>query len=299
VSFPNTHLGTRWILGLDLRSHSLGAANFASWLARTSQVAGGERVVAVHVLEEAHLRAALRYHHLAEVKQSARGLAESRLNGIDFGRPIDIELIEGGTAEERLEAARLYHNAAGLIIGRYATREGHHLLRLGRVARRLLRALAAPTLVVPPDYDADQSDGPIVVAVDLDDDCRHGARFAREMGTRLDRKIVLVHVVATPDDYGAYYLPEASLEKLRVEQQEHGKHGLDEWAQQHGFSDADQVVLQGGVIEQIIKFAGQSRACLVVSGSRRLTPFERFFLTSVGSELAAVSPVPVAVVPPS
>jgi nucleotide-binding universal stress UspA family protein len=45
-------------------------------------------------------------------------------------------------------------------------------------------------------------------------------------------------------------------------------------------------------------FVGARKAALLCVGSRHLTLGERLLITSMGSELAAVAPCPVAVVPP-
>ena len=58
------------------------------------------------------------------------------------------------------------------------------------------------------------------------------------------------------------------------------------------------IVAVGGVIEQICATATAERAPLIVLGSRQLHVVERFFSTSVGSEVAAISRRPIAVVRP-
>ena len=45
-------------------------------------------------------------------------------------------------------------------------------------------------------------------------------------------------------------------------------------------------------------FAEEQRSPLLVAGSRRLSGLERVLHGSLGSELAATAPLPVAVVPP-
>lgn len=292
--------GMKWIVGLDLRRQSQGAIKFSAWLSRTSTAEGGEHIIGIHVLEEAHLRAALRYHQLEELVEGAREAAEqvvSRVGADD--RMAEIHIVQGGTAERSLEAARIYHHADGLIIGRYAKREGRSLLRLGRVARRIVRRLAMPVIVVPPDHDADQGhDGPVIASVNLTEDADHVVAFAASMAARLQRPLVLVHVVARPEDYGAHYIPASSLEKMSREHQEEGERALADWAAVRGYRDAERVVLQGGVIDQLVEIADQRNACLLVAGSRLLSTLERLLLTSVGSELAATAPCPVAIAPP-
>ena len=292
--------GMKWIVGLDLRRQSQGAIKFGAWLARTSQADGGEHVVGIHVLEEAHLRAALRYHHLQELVDGAREAAEGVVTRVGAEDQVDeIHIVQGGTAERSLEAARIYHHADAIIIGRYATREAKSVLRLGRVARRTVRRLAMPVVVVPPDHDPEAVQaGPVIASVSLTDESDAAVVFAANMAERLQRPLVLAHVVSRPEDYGAHYLPEASLERIGREHQEEGERALADWAAERGYRDAERVVVQGGVIDRLVELSESRKACLVVTGSRLLSTFERMLLTSVGSELAASAPCPVGIVPP-
>lgn len=295
-----SQIGMKWIVGLDLRPHSQGAIKFAAWLSRTSTAEGGEHLVGVHVLEEAHLQAALRYHHLDELVSGAREAADMVVSRAGAEDQLDeIHVVQGGTAERSLEAARIYHHAHGMIIGRYAKREGRSLLRLGRVARRVLRHLATPAVVVPPDYDPEtRAAGPVVASVNLAEDVDAAVEFAASMAERLGRDLVLVHVVPLPHDYGAHYIPKESLEKISREHQEEGERALADWASVRGYHDAERLVVQGGVTETLLDTAETKGACLLVSGSRCLSTLERLLLTSIGTELAATAPCPVAIVPP-
>jgi nucleotide-binding universal stress UspA family protein len=289
----------KWIVGLDLRKSSQGAIRYAAWFSRTSSTE--EHLIGLHVLEEAQLQAALRYHHLEELRKGAKEAAETVLERVGAADKLtDLHIVEGTTAENDLESARQYHRADGIIVGRQAKREGRHVLRLGRVARRILRMLPSPVIVVPPDLETDQiGDGPVAVSVNLHEDCIAAATFAADMAQRLGRKLLLVHVVPLPEDYGAAYIPEASLQKLRIEHQTTGETELEAWAKEQGLESADRLVLQGGLIEHLLEAAEQHQACLLVTGSRRLSGLERMLLTSICSELASRAPCAVAVVPPA
>lgn len=290
----------KWIVGLDLRPRSQGAIQFAAHLVRHSKAESAEELVGVHVLEEDHLRAALRYHHLDELVKAAEEAAEHVLehaHGDDCFR--EIRIVEGGKAEKSLAAARVYHNAHGLIVGRYAQRESHSLLRLGRVARRLLRASSAPVVVVPPDWTAGpDNDGPVVAAIDLGDESKAAVRFAADMAERLGKELVLAHVVPLPDDYGSHYLPAQSLDRLREEHRAEGLQALEAFARDNGISNAKLEVLQGSAVEELRSYGKTIKASMLVTGSRRLSGLERVLLSSVGSELSAAAVSPVAVVPP-
>jgi len=272
---------------------------WAAWMSGAS-TAGGEGLVGIHVLEEEHLRAALRYHHLDELVASAERSAKDSLRELGVSeRFAEVHVLQGESAEQALPVAAAYHACEGIILGRQASREGMALSRLGRVARRVLRRLPRPVIIVPPDVVPPADPGaPIVAACSLDDDCAAAVEFAIEMAERLARPLVLVHVVPHPDDYGARVLPAESLARLAREHQEEGEQRLAEWSSRRGIA-ASLVVVQGETVRQLIEVARQRGAAMIVAGSRRLNTFERVFLTSSASQTAAAAPCAVAVVPPA
>ncbi len=289
----------KWIVGLDLRPSSQGAVAFARWLGNAN-ASGGESFIGIHVLEEAHVQAVLRYHHLGEVTEAASKAAAQVYSdhqiGDAWGEP---ELLKTVHAETGLEQARASHGGDGIIIGRQAAREGGDMVRLGRVARRTLRTLAGPVIVVPPDMRVGSvGKGPIVALTKLTHDSVAACEAAVAFGARVGRDVHLVHVVSVPQEYGAHYLPPESLEHLRRDHEDQGSKQLQAWAEKFGFKAARTKLLQGHVQEQAMAYAVQVDAAVLVVGSRKLSGFDRFLLTSVGSEMCAHAARAVMVVPP-
>lgn len=289
--------GKKWIVGLDLGARSLGALRFATWMVRHSQ-AGTERLVGVHVLEEAHMQAALRYHHLAEIEANAASTAKDQLAQVGASDVLPVHVVEGLQAETTLEAACAFHRGNVLIVGRNAARDSANPIRLGRVARRVLRSLDEPVMVVPPDL-ADAGSGAVVLAASLDEDAESAAVFAQDFATRFGRELVLARVATLPEHHSAQYLPPETLAKIRTEHYQSAERDLATWAEDQGLGDQRRVVLQGGIVEELIELANKERALAIITGSRRLTLFERWLLASTGSELAARATCPVIVVPPT
>jgi nucleotide-binding universal stress UspA family protein len=291
----------RWILGLDLRPLCAGAVRFTKWLAEESRDADGEGCVAVHALEEQHLLAVLRYHHLAEVMEGARASAEAILAAEQAAGVISaLEVMRGASAQEVLEAARVKHGAQGTIIGRAAGVAGRGVVRLGRSARRILRAATAPVIVVPPDLQpADLGKGPVLALTDLQAVSADACRFAAAMAERLGRPWSLLHVAPIPEEFAPASLPAVSLESMRHDFRVEAEKGLVEWIAAHGLRPAASEVLQGPIMDSAMALLRMQGSPLLVAGSRRLSALERTLLPSVGSELAASAPVPVAIVPPA
>lgn len=288
----------KWIVGLDLRERSQGAMHWAAWLSRTS-IARGERLVGLHAVEDSNLRVALRYHSLEAVLDAAHQACEQVLGAATIRDAFaELHVQQSDSAEDALGVAVALHGADAIVIGRQALREGKYLNRLGRVARRVLRKLPVPTIVVPPDLQPPTSaDAPVIAACDLDEDSVAAATFAADMAERLGRPLLLVHTVPWPDDYGARILQNADTELHRREHVREAETSLSEWARERGLA-ADCEVLLGDVVECLLHVATERQAALLVTGSRRLSTLERVFLTSTGTEVAARASCAVAVVPP-
>lgn len=283
-------MATKWIIGLDLGRTGNGALEFAKWFAG----AGG--AVGVHVLEEEHLRYVLRTHHLDEVTQGAEAALRARIAAAGAASTVSaLRVVQAVQADDALEAERSAAGAAGVILGRAAETGGLHVVRLGRVVRRILRALPSPVVVVPPDFAA-PGDGPVIAMTNLHEDAAAGCRFAADAARRLGRRWLALHVSRGLD---AEYLPGDTQARARGEHRAAARAALDAWLREHGLQPDGVVAEEGSAIVKACEVAVRERAPLVVTGSRRLSTAERAIQASFGSALAAAAPVPVAVVPPA
>jgi nucleotide-binding universal stress UspA family protein len=286
----------RWVVGIDLRPHCHGAINFAGWLKAHDQT-GQARFEALHVVEnrlfelpESPSRVAV----LGHAKQATIAALTAR-NAVDVFDHVDS--IEGDDATEMLAAAGALATNSGLIIGRRAPEDDTRIIRLGKVARRLLRRLESPVFVVPPDLEHTHlGAGPILCAIDLD---QHGvdlARFGERLGAVIGRPARLMHVLDAGDPIGLEYLPEAAWADLRNRERETGQAALETWREQAGLS-AYALLAHGQTVPKLISAARELDACMILCGSRQLSLTQRMWTSSVGSALAAAAHLPVGVVP--
>ena len=271
----------------------------ADWLARNLKSQQGESFSGVHILEREQLDQVARLVDLDESKRQTEAAMTRVVENAGAGELLsDRTLLSNLSAEEGLTQS-VGDGDAVLIIGRTAKRGEDRLVRLGRVARRLLRTLPAPIVVTPPDLDPSTlGDGPIIAATDARDDARAACAFADELGKKMGRDVLLAHVVPMPEHWGASYLPQDSVGRVTQELQASGEMQLEKWAKEQGLQGHAGVVVQGGVLARLLALAEETRAPMIVVGSHKLNAVARFFIASVGSELAAMSKVPVVVVPP-
>jgi nucleotide-binding universal stress UspA family protein len=290
----------RWVVGLDLRPESQGAIHFGVWLAKRMHETPQQSLIGVHVVEQESTFPILRYHAEEEVQMGATTAAkravEEAMAGDWMGEP---HVVLGATADERLAAALPLYQADGLIVGRQAKAGQDLIQRLGRVARRLLRKLPVPVIVVPPDLlESSVGDGPVIMATDLGDDAVSAARFARKVATRISKPLVVAHVVPMPDDVGVVaYVPDFSWEKVRSDWHDSAVAQLVAWTEEHEI-EADRRVVEAGItVTRLVDLARREDASMIVCGSRSLNMLERVFSSSIGAEVGAAATVPVCVVP--
>jgi len=274
-----------WIVGLDLGERSLGALVVGNWLAR-----GPDRVVGVYVLESWS-----RPYVAGDIINSVHHTVDSAAAQQHVPPPARVSVLEANLAEEGL--ARAAEGAAGLVIGRAARAGDGPLVRLGHVARRLLRMLPGPVVVVPRDLTAIPP-GPIVLATDLGDATAAALPFAQHLAARHGRPLELVHV-GEPRNSDLIDDLEPSWRAAREEYRAQVERAFDVWMADHHLGRVPRHIAYGDPATKVAEFAAARQAALVVVGSRRLGAAARVFLSSTASTLAGAATCPVAVVPPT
>lgn len=286
----------RWIVGVDLRS-SGGALQFARWLARESREP--ETFVGVHVVEEADLRVVLRFRTLEAVMTEARDAVQKAVEsaGPTLAR-FELRVLGGGSAEDRLEEVRRAEAADALVIGRLASRGTQPMVRLGRVARRLLRRMAAPVAVVPPDLaERDLGDGPVLALARPSKECLDAVRTARALATALGRRLAVLHVIGDPLTAVPYGISHDQVAELRDEELELARTELTAWLGDAGVAADEPIVRMGSLVEEASALADEVRAPVMAAGARHASATEALLAMSLGRELAAYAKVPVLLVP--
>jgi len=283
----------RWIVGIDLRDDCRGALQMASWLCRTSR--SDDSCVAVHVLEEG-ARGAVRDDLVDDVVAGDAEVLQSFLNQSGVANPFTSQrIVLADSVETGLVNTAKSTGSEGLLLGRLAGRSARTPLRLGRTARRIVRHLPFPVMIVPPDLGhREVGRGPIVLATDLRPSSTGAARVARRLASELERELVVVHVdpvVQIVPTFGEVAtMPMES--RLRIPAD------VDDWASAHDVGPARTMLAEGDVLDNLLEIVRREDAPLLVCGSRRLSLADRIVTSSVGTDLARLADRAVLVVPP-
>jgi nucleotide-binding universal stress UspA family protein len=290
----------KWIIGLDLRETATGALHFARWLAHNATRPGRHTFVPVHVLEESYLLQVLRYAQEGDVEARALADARHQLERSELMAVAEpVKITRGVLAEDALVSELDAERGDALVIGRQAPSHERHFVRLGRVARRLVRRLPCPVVVAPPDLRADAiGSGPIVLASDLEETCGSAVRFAQRMSVATGRPLVVAHIIPHEVE-SARYVPSTTVEQFYSQVGLDRQRDLQRWKATHGLADAASVVAHGDVVARLTAIAEVEGAPMIVCGSRVLGSIERVFTTSVATDLSCWAECAIAIVPPT
>jgi nucleotide-binding universal stress UspA family protein len=290
----------KWIIGVDLRETATGALQFSQWLARHAARPTRHTFVPVHVLEESYLLQVLRYAHEADVEAKALMDARHQLDRAELGGIAEPPRVtRGAVADEALVRELDAEHADALVIGRQAPSHERHFVRLGRVARRLVRRLPCPIVVAPPDVRAERiGAGPIVLATDLEETCGSAVRFAQRLSHASGRPIVVAHIIPHEME-SVRYVPSTTVEQFYSQVGLDRQRDLQQWKTTHGLGDAASVVAHGDIVARLTAIAEVEGAPMIVCGSRGLSTVERVFATSVATDLSCWAECAIAIVPPA
>lgn len=288
----------KWIVATNLRADSQGAFEFAHWLHTTAAKPDDHALVAMAVIRDAGDFASVtigRGLQMRRVEDATRSfVAETpAANAID---DIDVDIAPEVSAALCERAAQ---RGATLVLGRAAPRENTRLVRLGSVARRCLRRLTRPTVIVPPDWTVDHArQGPILVAVDDTDASLAALRFAEALAAAVGRPMVAVTALQGLGGLGTTFLAPAEFADLQDRRRREQADQVAVFLADRGYPQLSLRAEAGATVQAVLDVAEDVDAAAIVCGSRRLTLAERLFSASVGTELASFSTLPVAIVPP-
>ncbi|MCH9680457.1 MAG: universal stress protein [Deltaproteobacteria bacterium] len=288
----------KWLAAINLTTDSDGVPKWLSWVRACQRDPVDDDFVALTVARTADYFTASQATREQTAERLRVALADWLEQAGTYGAFSQLQVLDARSIAVALSSEAQRADSV-LVVGRAARREDRRLVRLGAVTRRVLRHLTTPTVVVPPDWTVEHAGrGPIVVAVDATAPSLAAWRFARQLATKVHREVVLAHALPGVEELGVVYLASTDPIALRRRQTEAARHTLLEFLSDHELSALPRHVHSGPTVQTIAKIAAELDAAMIVCGSRRLSVGERLLSASIGSELAAIAPVPVAIAPP-
>ena len=282
----------RFVIGLKLGEEDAGALALCGWMRSRSPDAA---FLPEHTVEfgSRSMDPGMQY----QIDSGARRAVEDAFAQIGIDE-VATHIAPEGRAEENLAKTASTHAVDAIIVGRRARTEERRLIRLGPVARRLLRSLPVPVVIGAPDLaSAGVGQGPVMLALDGETDAGKAAAFARTFAELVDRELVVAHVTPSPAQVAAPYVPTSIWKAAVQEAAERAEAGLAKQRKELGLTDHALHTTEGTPVQGLTDLATDASACMVVCSSRQLSTADRIFESSAASSLAAAAPFPVAVVP--
>lgn len=266
----------------------------ATWMARS---AIGQSCDAVHVFEPV-LRPLLRSVNADLAVETARRELVEAADRLGASNPFGhLDVVVADSAEDGLAHRAVTGGYDALLLGRAAPQSSDAMLRLGAVARKLLRRLPVAVAVVPPDVTANEiGTGPIVLGTDLTATSVAAGRFASQLANELRRELVVIHV-HDREWRSPMFGAGGRIELPSVSRTASTGEDVARWVEDQDFRSVSSWCAVGPVADALIAFAREEDSPALVVGSRMLSLGQRVFTASVGTDLAGRADRMVVVVP--
>ncbi|MCC7043482.1 MAG: universal stress protein [Acidobacteria bacterium] len=211
------------------------------------------------------------------------------------GAGASTDVREGPVVPGILAAAR--EAGIDLIVMGTHGRSGFERLALGSVAEKVLRKAACPVLVVPTRQDAIVRTGllsRVVCATDFSEPSLRALAWARMFVGDALHALSLVNVIDWPlgDTHGS-----DPVTQLRHNLEQEATESLRRIADDGGASSAELVVRHGKAGHQLLQYAREAHAELIVMGVSGRGAIDRALLGSTAQRVLRDAPCPVLAVP--
>lgn len=145
----------------------------------------------------------------------------------------------------------------------------------------------------------------IVTPIDFSDNSRLIADSAAFMAGTYKASLYLVFVVQNFEDYSGFFVPQMHVPNLEDELMSSALERMELFAEEHrseftrlGVTDVRHTVLMGDVAEQIVDYATEIRADLVIMGTHGYKGLEKIMFGSVADKVVRSALCPVTTINP-
>ena len=294
----------RILCPVDFSAHSKRALDHALAIARWYE----STVTVLHVSPvmpvAAYVSGSGMPAHTTLTPEARDALTQSlcRFAGQDAGAAarLEFEIAEGGTADSILARASALP-ADLLVLGTHG-RSGFERWVLGSVAERVLRLASCPVLTVP------QAAGDatpvlfqrIVCAIDFSDCSIYALDYATSLAEQADAQLTVIHVIELPPDiprevHETVLAGPGSLSEYIAWGEEMCRGRLDDAVADRVSASVtvDKVLTAGKPYREILRFAAEHGADLLVLGVHGRGALDRLFFGSTTQHLVRQASCPV------
>jgi len=145
----------------------------------------------------------------------------------------------------------------------------------------------------------------VVTPVDFSDNSKLIAESAAYFAGKFNASMHLVFVVQNFEDYSGFFVPQMSMPTLEGELVEGAEHKMasfceemEDFSKKAGVSDLTFKVFMGDVAEQIVEYASDMEADLIIMGTHGYKGLEKIMFGSVAGKVVRNASCPVMTVNP-
>jgi nucleotide-binding universal stress UspA family protein len=140
----------------------------------------------------------------------------------------------------------------------------------------------------------------ILVPVDFSENSQKILRAAADFGAKFKAELVVVFVVQGFDDYSGFFVPHMPIVQLEGEIIKGAEEKMKSFVAETltGAVPQTTAVLNGDVVEEINRYAGEQKADLIVMGTHGYKGLDRVLFGSVAEKVVKTAPCPVLTINP-
>ena len=119
--------------------------------------------------------------------------------------------------------------------------------------------------------------------------------YAADMAKHYGAKLYLLHVIQDIAEATGWYVPHVSLDELYRDIEKNAAKELDRYGVEElrGIKDIERIVVKGRPYDEILKFARENKADLIVIGTHGRKGLDRVIFGSTAGKVVRDAPCPV------
>lgn len=135
----------------------------------------------------------------------------------------------------------------------------------------------------------------ILFPTDFSEGSANALPYAADMAKHYGAKLYLLHVIQDIAKATGWYVPHVSLDELYRDIEKNAAKEMDRYGVEElrGFKDIERIVVKGTSYDEILKFARENKADIIVIGTHGRKGLDRVIFGSTAEKVVRDAPCPV------
>lgn len=288
----------RILVPTDFSKNADQALQFAAMLALKFE----SEIILLHVVslfQDDPNNPAYQFPDVDSILESVEASARESLKALDIehaGIPIAKKMIRGISPAESIITYASEENVDLIIMGTHGRTGLSHFL-LGSVAERVIRHMPCPVITIKGSGVRKPAAklARIVVAVDFSNYSKLALAHAADLARAFDATVEVIHVIEEQVHPSFYITGETSIFKFNPELRDKSRKALRDFVHTAVIEPVsfDVHVREGRIHDEIVKYAHEQGADLIVVATHGLSGLDHFLIGSTTEKVVRKATVPV------